>query len=136
MRAFKANPKVSQIFHIVRTKFCLHLRKWLTQFFPSTERGASREQKAQLSRDVSRSADVRLRRKNKQNLSKPSSNQNPLKKMCNCETSCIVTESVSANQGWFLLFNHRWNCLSSVQGFFFELKILTIAVLDFLFKFG
>jgi hypothetical protein len=57
--------------------------------------------KAQLSRDVSRSADVMETEKEKQTkfvkTQLPSSNQNPLKKL----------ESVSANQGWFLLFNHR-----------------------------
>ena len=45
MKWGQGKPKVSQIFHIVRMKFCLHLRKWLTQFFPSTERGARRSKR-------------------------------------------------------------------------------------------
>jgi hypothetical protein len=53
--------------------------------------------KAQLSRDVSRSADVMEKEKQTKFVKTqlPSSNQNPLKKL----------ESVSANQGWNFYFS-------------------------------
>ena len=86
MQCNDGKTKRFTIFQIVRTKLCLHLRKCLTQFFSSTERGLARSASKRLSRAVSRSADARLRRKNKirQNRS--------LKKTWNCvkKRNCVL----------------------------------------------